>query len=186
MPERPALTSSNLPPVVERKPPPITVRLCQLAWIFSIVIGAFAIVYAFIIRESQLPLLNDTIRKINDARADETYDLIADILFWALFGALVVVVMMNIIFLMSFMNRRPSIRWWQFTSILLLSFVVAMAFELLGKGERGLLLRQVLLVMLGLAVLALLLSLLPPVLRWSRARIDVRRGPIGPAAGSEF
>ena len=42
-PERPSLRSTNLPPVLVKHPPPLSVRLSQLLWAFSFVAGAVGI-----------------------------------------------------------------------------------------------------------------------------------------------
>ena len=44
-PDRPSLRSENLPPVLVKHPPPLSVRLSQLLWAFSFVVGAVAIVF---------------------------------------------------------------------------------------------------------------------------------------------
>jgi len=185
-PERPPLVKASSAPVVDNRPPPILARLSQIAWVGSIGFTGFMIVYMFIIRETQLPLLAALIRGIDDSRADETYDTATDIIFWTLFGTLVVLVVVQIIMLMSMMNRRPGARWWQTSSLALQTVAVGAVAEFLGEGERGQLLGQAGPVALGLGVAGLLISLLPPVLRWSAARIDVRRGPLGPSRGSDF
>ena len=92
----------------------------------------------------------------------------------------------QIVMVMSLMNRRPGARWWQVSSLVLQTVAVGAVAEFLSEGERGELLRQAGPLALGLGVLGLLISLLPPVLRWSAARIDVRRGPLGPSGGSDF
>ena len=172
--------------MVDNRPPPILARLSQIAWVASIGFTGFMIVYMFIIRETQLPLLTDLIRGIDDTRAQETYATATDIIFWSLFGTLVVLAVAQIIMLMSLMNRRPGARWWQIASLVLQTVAVGAVAEFLGSGERGELLRQAGPLALGLGVVGLLISLLPPVLRWSAAHIDVRRGPLGPSGGSDF
>ncbi len=171
---------------MDNRPPPSLVRLSQLAWMAGMGVTGFMIVYMFIIRETQLPLLTDLIRAIDDTRAEETYATAADIIFWTLFGTLVVLAVTQIIMLMSMMNRRPGARWWQVGSLVVQTVAVGAVSEFLGSGERGELLRQAGPLGLGLGVLGLLISLLPPVLRWSAARVDVRRGPLGPSGGSDF
>ena len=185
-PERPPVVKVSSAPVVDHRPPPFLARLSQILWVFGIGLTAFTIVYMFIIRESQLELLIDLIRAIDDTRADETYATTADIIYWSLFGVLVLVVVMQLVMVMSMMNRRPGARWWLFGLLVVQTVVIGAIGQFLGGGERGELLQQVGTPTLALGGVGLLISLLPPVLRWSAARVDVRRGPIGPSGGSDL
>ena len=186
-PDRPPLRNPNLPPVLVRKAPPFSVRLTQLLWALSFAAGAIAIVYFFVVREDQLPLINDAVRAVDGTRSDETYTTAADIIFWSVFGFMVGMLLIQITMLVSFTNRRPGIRWWQFATLVVQAPVYALALEMVGGGEHGEMLRQVLTAQCGLVLLALLVSALPGAINWSVQQHDVRRGTVsGPGAAPDL
>ncbi len=51
-PERPALHDKAAAPVMVKMPPPAGVRLAQICWVLSLVVGAIAVGYLFVIRQS--------------------------------------------------------------------------------------------------------------------------------------
>jgi len=169
--------------VIVKLTPPFSVRLSQLCWILSFAVGAFAIVYMFVIRETQLPLMADVVRRVSEGRSDETYQTAADIIFWSVFGILVAVLLTQVTLLVSFMSRRPHVRWWQLGTLLLQLLVVLLASEVVTIGERGEPLLPVLAAQCGLVALALLVSALPRAIAWSARRHDVRHGPESSALG---
>ena len=116
-PQRPPLASPNTAPVLTKLTPPFSVRVAELFWILSFFVGGFAIVYYFIIRKEQLPLISDAFRLVDATRAEQTYTTAADIIFWSVFGVLVGVLLVQITLLVSFMGRRPQIRWWQLLTL---------------------------------------------------------------------
>lgn len=176
-PTRPSLATSNHAPVVAKVPPPLPVRLSQLFWILSLAVGAVGIVYTFIIRTDQLEHIADRVRGIDASRADETVTATADILYWSVFGALVTVVLLQILFLVSFSSRRPRARWWLLATLLLQGLVLVIAREFTTSDSSAEPLRLLLLIQLGLAVIGMLWSTLPGALRWTARGVDVRRGP---------
>ncbi|WP_375385882.1 hypothetical protein [uncultured Microbacterium sp.] len=185
-PERPALHGKDAAPILVKLPPPFFVRASQTAWILSLFTGGAAIVYLFIVRQTQLPLIAAMAKTVDGTRAEVTYSSAANILFWSVFGVSVAVVLLQIVFQVSFSNRRPHARWWQFGSILFQTGLVLIVGQMVAIGERGEVLQQVLSIQLGLAALGLLLSLLPQALRWTARRYDVRRGPVAPAGGTQL
>ena len=186
-PDRPSLRSPNLPPVLARKAPPFSVRLTQLLWALSFIAGAVAIVYFFVVRQDLLPLVSDAIRAVDGTRSDETYDRAADIFFWSAFAVMVTLLLVQITLLVSFTNRRPGVRWWQFATLVMQAPLYALALEIVGGGEYGAMLRQMLTAQCGLVLLALLVSSLPNAVNWSVQQHDVRRGTVsGPGAASDL
>ena len=165
--------------------PPISIRLSQLLWILSLAVGAFSVVYFFIIREEQLPLMADVVRGVTEGRSEESYATAADILFWSLFGAMVGILLIQITLLVSFMGRRPRVRWWQLGTLLVQVLVLLLSLELVASGSDGQFMRQLLTVQVVLVALALLVSTLPGAIAWSARGVDVRRGPVG-AGGPEI
>lgn len=184
-PSRPPLTNPNAAPVVAKVPPPASIRLTQLFWILSFALGGFCVVYLFIIRKAQLPIMEEVIRGVVEGRADETYTAAADILFWTVFGAIVSILIVQIALLVSFMSRRPGVRWWQFATLVLQVILLAISLELVATSGDGQVLRQLLPLQAILVLLALLVSTLPAGLRWTARGVDVRRGPVG-SEGSEM
>lgn len=182
-PPRPTLATSNHAPVVAKVPPPLSVRLSELFWILSLAVGAVGIVYTFIIRSDQTAHIADRVRGVDAARADETVSTTADIIYWSIFGVLVAVVLLQVLFLVSFANRRPGARWWLLGTVLLHAVALVAAREFSGDEASADPLRLILLIQGGLAVVGLLWSLLPGALRWTARGIDVRRGPESFGAG---
>lgn len=175
-PERPSVLSPNAPPVLVKLAPPFTVRACQFLWVTSFVLGALAIVYFFVVRQDQLPLIVETIRDVNSERTDETYDRAADIIYWSVFAAMIGLLLVQITLLVSFTNRRPGARWWQFLTLLGQALLFGLGRELVAAGDHGEQLRQLLAAQLVAVILALLVSNLPGALAWSTRRHDVRKG----------
>ncbi|MET0813021.1 MAG: hypothetical protein ABWY03_08195 [Microbacterium sp.] len=186
VPERPALAGKDAAPVLVKAPPPFVVRLAQLLWVTSLLAGAAAVVYLFVIRQAQLPEIAEIVRGVDGSRAEATYTAAADIVFWSVFTPLVAIIMLQIVLQVSFANRRPKVRWWQFGSVLFQAGLVLIAGELVAFGDRGLPLERILMAQVALATLGLLVSVLPPALRWSARRHDIRRGPEAPVGDSQL
>ena len=176
-PARPSLVSDNSAPVLVRKIAPFSVRLSQFFWVASIAVGVFTLVYYFVVRADLLPLIADRARLVSAGRPDAVYDSASDIIFWTIFAVLVGTIFFQIVFLVSFMSRRPRIRWWQLATLALLGAVVALAPEWVALGEPGEPIQPLLAVQTTLGLVALLLSVLPGALRWSARQHDIRRGP---------
>ena len=174
-PQRPPLANPNTAPVLTKLTPPFSVRVAELFWILSFFVGGFAIVYFFIIRKEQLPLISDAFRVVDGSRAEQTYTTAADIIFWWVFGALVGVLLVQITLLVSFMARRPQIRWWQLLTWVVQVVTLALSLDLALTGERAAPMRLILAAQCGLVLLALLASVMPKALAWSARKHDVVR-----------
>lgn len=162
--------------MIVRAPAPISVRLSQLFWALSLLVGAVGVVYLFVIREPVLPEITALIKGVDETRADETYSTASDIVFWSGFGLLVAVILIQVTLLVSFSNRRPGARWWMLGTLALQAAGFLGIREMIALGDRGVPLERVLAIQLGLATLALLISTLPGALRWTARQHDVRRG----------
>jgi hypothetical protein len=176
-PARPSLVSDNAPPVLIRKIAPFSVRLSQFFWVASIAVGVFTLVYYFVIRQDLLPLIADRARLVSAGRPDGVYDSASDIIFWTIFAVLVATVFLQVVFLVSFMSRRPRIRWWQLATLALPGALVALTPEWVALGEPGVPIQPLLAAQTAVGLVALLLSVLPGALRWSARQHDIRRGP---------
>lgn len=185
-PPRPPTASSNAAPVLVRLTPPFSVRMSQFFWILSFAVGTFAVVYLFVIREKQLPLIADVARRVTEGRSDETYTSAADIVFWVVFGVLVGILLTQVTLLVSFMSRRPRIRWWQLATLALQAGLVLLSIEWVALGEQGEPLTPLLAGQAALVLLALLSSVMPKAIAWSARRHDVRRGADVVASGSDL
>ncbi|MDN3497418.1 hypothetical protein QL996_15870 [Planococcus sp. APC 4015] len=185
-PGRPSLSGKAGAPVLVKLPPPFAVRLSQIAWVLSLVAGAVVVVYMFVIRQAQLPAIIELVRAVDATRAEATYTTAADIIFWAVFTPAVAIVLVQIALQVSFANRRPNVRWWLFGTVLFQAGVLLIAREFVAFGERGAPLDRIMLIQLGLAALGLLISLLPPALRWTARRHDVRSGAVAPASDGQL
>lgn len=165
--------------------PPFSVRMSQLFWILSFAVGAFTIVYFFIIRQDLLPLIADIAREVSAGRDDTTYETAADIVFWCVFAILVATLLVQVTLLVSFNGRRPHVRWWQLGSLGIQTLVLLLSPEWVAIGQQGEPLRPLLAIQAGLVLLALLVSVLPKAIAWSARQHDIRRGPQTPA-NAEF
>lgn len=185
-PPRPSLKSPNQPPVVIKQPPPFSVRLTQLLWVLSVLAGLMAIAYLVAVREDQLPLISEAVREVDGSRVDSTYARAADVVYWAAFAVMVTLLLVQITLLVSFMNRRRGVRWWQFGTFVAQLLLFALVAELIARGDNGISLRQLMIAQVGLALLALLTSTFPGAVAWSARQHDVRRGPIVSVEGTEI
>ena len=178
-PARPPTGSPNAAPVLVKTTPPLSVRMSQLFWILSFAVGGFTAIYFFIIRQEQLPLIADLVRGVAEGRSDETYDTAADIVFWIVFGIMVGVLLVQITLLVSFMSRRPHIRWWQLATLGVQVILLLLSTEWVALGERRDSLLFLLAAQAGLVLIALLFSTLPKAIGWSARQHDIRRGHEG-------
>jgi hypothetical protein len=178
-PARPPTGNPNAAPVLVKLPPPFSVRMSQLFWILSFAVGGFTAIYFFIIRQEQLPLISDLVRKVSEGRSDETYDTAADIVFWIVFGVMVGVLLIQITLLVSFMSRRPHVRWWQLATLGLQVVLLLLSTEWVALGERRDSLLLLLAAQAGLVLIALLFSTFPKAIGWSARQHDIRRGHDG-------
>jgi len=174
-PERPPTASPNVAPVLTKLPPPFTVRLSQLLWVLSLLTGGVAVVYLFVIREDQVPLITEVVKGVAEGRSEETYTAAADILFWSVFAVAVTLLLIQIVLLVSFSNRKPNARWWQLATVVGQIGLFLLSSEFFATGEHGPVLRQVLLAQWSLALLALLFSSFRGALQWTARKYDVRR-----------
>ncbi len=178
-PARPPTANPNVAPVLVKMTPPFSVRMSQLFWILSFAVGGFTAVYLFIIRQEQLPLISESVRSVVEGRSDETYDTAADIVFWIVFGTMVAILLIQITLLVSFMSRRPKMRWWQLATLGLQLILLMLSTEWVALGERRESLLLLLAAQAGLVVLALLCSVSPKAMAWTARQHDVRRGHEG-------
>jgi hypothetical protein len=162
--------------VLVKVTPPFSIRMSQLFWILSFAIGGFTAIYFFIIRQEQLPLIADHVREVAEGRSDETYDAAADIVFWIVFGVMVGVLLIQITLLVSFMSRRPRVRWWQLATLGIQVILLLLSTEWVAIGERRDSLLFLLAAQAGLVLIALLCSTMPKAIAWSARQHDVRRG----------
>jgi hypothetical protein len=176
-PERPPVASPNAAPVLVKLTPPFSVRASQVLWILSFAVGGFAVVYFFVIRQTQLPLIADVVRGVSGGRAEQTYETAADVVFWIVFSVMVAALLTQITLLVSFMSRRPKMRWWQLATLAVQVLLLLLSMELVAIGERGEPLRLLLAAQCGLVLLALLCSVFPKAIAWSARQHDIRRGP---------
>lgn len=180
-PVRPPVRGVSAAPVLVKVPPPFSVRLSQFLWILSFAVGGFTAVYFFVIRGELLPLIADVARGVTEGRDDATYTAAADIVFWVVFALVVALLLTQITLLVSFMGRRPNIRWWQFATFVMQVLLVPLSPEWVALGKRGEPLSLLLAAQAGLVLFALLCSVMPKAIAWTARQHDVRRGPEAPS-----
>lgn len=176
-PRRPSMRSPNGAPVLIKATPPFSVRTAQLLWILSFAVGGFATVYFFVIRKKLLPEIADAAKKAATGRDATTYAAAADIVFWVVFAVIVAALFAQIMLLVSFMARRPQVRWWQLVTLLFQAALVVMSPKWVALGTQGEIMQPILAAQAALVLLALLFSVLPGAMAWSARRHDIRRGP---------
>lgn len=181
-PVRPPVRSASAAPVLVKVPPPFSVRLSQFLWIISFAVGGFTAVYFFVIRQELLPLIADVARGVTKGRDDETYTAAADIVFWVVFAIVVGVLLVQITLMVSFMGRRPNIRWWQLATFVVQALLIPMSPEWVALGKRGEPLSFLLAAQAALVLLALLCSVMPKAIAWSARQHEIRRGPEAPSS----
>lgn len=174
-PERPSTASANSAPVLTKLPAPFSVRLSQLLWALSLLTGGVAIVYLFVIREDQVPLITDVVKGVAEGRSDETYTAAADIVYWSFFAVMVALLLIQIGLMVSFANRKPNVRWWQLATVAAQIGLFLLSAEFFAEGEHGPDLRQILFAQWSLGLLALLFSTFRSALQWTARKYDVRR-----------
>ena len=157
--------------------PPFSVRVAQLLWILSFAVGAFATVYLFVIRKQLLPEIAAAAKKVVAGREAATYDSAADIVFWVVFAVIVAALFAQIMLLVSFMARRPQVRWSQLVTFIFQVVLVLLSPEWVALGPQGEVMQPILAAQAALVLLALLFSILPRAMAWSARRHDIRRGP---------
>ena len=172
-PERPSLVNPNEAPVLVKLTPPFSVRVSQFLWVLSFAVGAFTIVYFFVIRTDLLPLIAEVAEKVTEGRSEETYDAAADIVYWTVFAFMVATLLVQITLLVSFMGRRPQIRWWQLVTLAVQAVVLVLSPEWVALGSQGASLPTLLAAQAALVLLALLFCFLPRAMAWSARRPDV-------------
>lgn len=178
-PDRPTLRNHVAPPVIVKQPPPLSIRVSQLAWALSLVAGGAMVIYYFVIREDLLPLIVEAARAVDGTRVDETYTSVADTVYWSLFAFFVALILAQLTLLVSFANRRNGARWWLLITVIALVALYAVGHQLVGDGEHGVGLRQLATAQVGLAVLALLVGAFPGAIAWTARKYDVRDGTAG-------
>lgn len=184
-PTRPPVRGVSAAPVLVKVPPPFSIRLSQFLWIISFAVGGFTAVYFFIIRQELLPLIADVARGVTEGRDDATYKTAADIVFWVVFAVMVAVLLVQITLMVSFMSRRPNVRWWQLATLAVQVLLVLLSPEWVALGQRGEPIPAFLAAQAALVLLALLAGILPKGIRWTARQHDVRRGPETPT-GTDF
>ena len=130
-----------------------------------------------------LPVITEAIRTVDGSRTDEIYTSAGDIVFWAVFGTMVALLLAQITQLVAFMSRKPGTRWWQLATLIAQAGLYALALEVVGDGEQGEQVRRLMLLQCGLVLLALLAGSFRSALAWTARRHDVRRGLIGGGGG---
>ena len=153
---------------------------------FGLAVGGFTAVFFFIIRKEQLPLISDLVRTVSEGRSDQTYDTAADIVFWIVFGVMVAVLLTQVTLLVSFMSRRPHVRWWQLATLGVQVVLLLLSTEWVALGERRESLLLLLAAQAGLVLVALLFSTLPGAIAWSARQHDVRRRSDGVVGAGEL
>jgi hypothetical protein len=172
-PARPATGSPAGAPVIVKRRPPFTVALSQFFWIVSVLVGAGAVVYLFIIRNAHVDDMVTMVREVDATRADETYRSVADIISWSLFGVLVAILLVQVTALVSYAGRRPGTRWWMLGTLVVQIGVLFAARELVAFGTRGTPIAVLLALQIGFVLAGLLFSVLPPAMRWTARGHDV-------------
>ena len=169
--------NSNTAPVLVKLTPPFSVRMSQLFWILSFAVGGVlrSSTCSSSARSSCRSSPMSPGASPRGARARPTRGRRHHLL--VVFGMMVAVLLVQITLLVSFMSRRPHIRWWQLADagvqvILLLLSAGDGRDRRAGAAAAAIFLRR----SSDSSLLALLASVLPQAIAWSARQHDVRRG----------
>jgi amino acid transporter len=170
-------------PVQQEATPTGAIRYVRSLWWGSFLAGAVAVVLVVLSRDEQLDHLQDMVSQVDATVEASTSSSLAALVLWASVALLVAVMVVEATLVRLMMHRR---RWARVTLLILLPVhlgvaLVAEAF-LAGPGTDGAmvgpfmptadgaLVRWLLALQLGLAVLAVAVSFLPRAGSWLRSR----------------
>lgn len=168
-PPRPGMSDVTPAPIRQRVVPTGAVKVSRSLWILSFALSLMVFAFAFLYRGTQLDDLISSITALEPDRDSDTISTVANLAFWCTSGALVVIVLIELLMMGSMLRRNGRARWGLLVVLLLHLGVAALAdaFVLVANDE-GAYFRLVLVAQLVLAGAALVASFLPSAGAWFR------------------
>lgn len=157
------------PPVITEQPPPPVIRRAGTSWLLSVIAGVVAIVFALLDRETHVGSVRETAGSIDTQVDAADLDQVASIAFWGTLGVFGLVLLLEALLVRPLLRGRGWARWPLLVVVVVNTGAVLLVIAFLGNESAGF--RYVPHLATGqliLAVVALVLSLLPPASRWFR------------------
>jgi len=160
------------PPVTRAVAPPPLVRYVGALWLMAGVVGAVALVFAFLDRDTHLAGLRETAAGLDGTADAARLDQVAALAFWGTLAVFAVVLVLEALLVRPLLRGRGAVRWALLLVLLLDVGAVLLVSAFLGDDSAGFQpTPQLAGVQLAAATLAFVLGVLPPASRWFR---DVR------------
>ncbi|WP_146065652.1 hypothetical protein [Arthrobacter pityocampae] len=173
-PPRPEMSNAVPPPALKTAPPPPLVRYVGALWLIGAAVGAAALVFAYLDRDTHLAGLRDTAAGLDAAADAARLDQVAAIALWGTLALYAVVLVVEALLVRPLLRGAGAARWALLLMLALNTGAVVLVFVFLGDGSADFQPTVHLAgVQLAVAALAVLLGLLPPASRWFR---DARPG----------
>ncbi|MDQ0734033.1 hypothetical protein [Arthrobacter agilis] len=168
-PPRPEMSNATPPPITADREPPPLLRVAGGLWLASVAAGALALVIAFLDRETFLSGIQDTALSVDAGIAPEDAEMAATIAFWGSLGAFAVVLLLVVLFVRPLLRGRGWARWALLAVLLLDAGAVLLVQAFLSTDTAGFQpVPHLAVAQLALGVIALAVTLMPPISRWFR------------------
>lgn len=177
-PERPSLSDERPPPVLKNVPPPSSITVARVLWLFSFAATAVAMLIAFLSQETIASELEETLLRLAPGYEAGSISSFVDVIYWTALASLGVVVTVEAILLAMVLNRRGGARWWQLVLLVVHAGAVVVGSAFLTVAEFGIAVEAMLVGGLALAVAGWIAELLPAARRWFRTAGKVEPAPL--------
>lgn len=163
------------PPALSKSAPPSLVRFVGALWLMGAAVGAAALVFAYLDRDTHLAALRETAAGVDAAADAARLDQVAAISFWGTLALFAVVLVVEALLARPLVRGAGVVRWALLVMLVLNAGAVLLVFAFLGDGSADFQPTVHLAgVQLAVAALAFLLGLLPPASRWFRDARSLR------------
>ncbi|TRW45089.1 hypothetical protein [Georgenia yuyongxinii] len=157
-------------PVHREVEAPGALRTSRTLWLLSFVAGLVAVGFSWLNRDAGKQRLLETVTDLAPGRDAATLEALANVVFWGSLAAIALVVLLEALLMRTMMRRRGWPRVAAFFVLVVHATVTVLAEAYLAApGGAGAAVRWPLLIQLGLAVVAWIVSLSPAASRWFRA-----------------
>jgi hypothetical protein len=170
-PTRPEMSNAVPPPIVRQHRPPPLLRVAGGLWLLGVGTGAVSLVFAFLDREAHLDDLRETALTLDSQLDAARVDEVVSIALWGTMGAFALVLLVEALLVEPLLRGQGWARWVLLGTVVLNAGAVLLVLAFLGNDSPGFQpVPHLAVAQLLLAVVALVLTLLPPAARWFRER----------------